>query len=203
MSEQVGEQVYRRGVGAVLDINGGTQAMHRLFGNLPGSHGVPIDPSLLHVTLVDSLETALNVQSESDLIVLRNAGRAMFDYLGALPLKGAVLWPKEPRLEKFGHYLGISVDPDSFIGDVRGRLGEIVKAEMGRTLNDKKFVPHMAVTSLRRARVKGVNNETNDQLRMPRNIHVNGYSVGQKTYTAATRSRKQRQVYVNKSSNRP
>lgn len=181
-----------QGVGASISINARTRAMDKFFGNLPPSYGVPIDPMTAHVTALYADETAINIHSESDLIVLRNTGQAVHRYLASLPLQEMVFHSENDKLEKYGRYLAIPLRATPFMESLRGNLVDLAERELGLNI-DPEINFHMSIVRPRRSRVKAQDNLPP----FPANLHVNGFDIQRRLITKGSSRPSRKPKYQN------
>lgn len=183
-----------QGVSAVLTINGATRAMDRFFGNLPAGYGTPINPRNAHVTVLESPETKIDIFSNRDLIALRNTGDQIAHHLSALAVSREVLQPSGDELKKYGRWLAIPLRQTNFMEDLRGTIADITEEHLGVKV-DNKYDPHMSVAFT----VKGKSRAKEHVPPFPSNLHINGYSVGRKSFRHNPGRLRSNQSYVNKS----
>lgn len=171
-------EAYQQGVGALLTIQGQTPQFKRFYDELSPRLGHPSERENLHLTLVDSAETAVDVFSNRDLIALRRTQDEVGDYLSRLPLGEITLHPRESQIRKLSQRLCIYVEKTPFIEQVRNDLGKIVQEELDESLARRDFIPHISVLSL----FRDSGRRPPKKPRSPSNLHVNGYLVGQQVF---------------------
>ncbi len=180
-----------QGVGVALSINGHTRAMDKFFGKLPPSYGVPMPPDSLHVTILSAEETVIPIESERELLLLRNAEREIHRRLARLPLQAMVMRPAGEELEKFGRFLAIPVHSLPYMESLRQDLIEVCEEEIGVTVN-QEINWHMSVVRQNRNRVRARNNTPP----FPGALHVNGFDLQRRVY-GSDRQGKPKQAYIN------
>lgn len=193
-------EALRQGVGAVLDINGETRAFRDLRNQLPTHISNLVSPNDIHLTLVDSAETAIPILSPRDALALSDVATQWHKYLGGLPLKGCVLRPSNEngrrgrQLAKFGRFLGFAIENSEMIQEIRGSLADILAERAGIRIGDRDFVPHVAVSYLfKRKRY----NTRRDSPMSPPGYHVVGWSISQRHFREDSGRLRQKQAYVN------
>lgn len=186
-------EIERTGVSALLTVNADTRVMRRFLGNMPEQYGAISTPEDLHITMMDYTETLVDVFSDRDLIALRNTSRAANEYLSGQPLNRVTVHPAQAQLGEFGKFLGIEVEYDPYLEDIRGKLGEIASEEAGVKLSNRDFVPHISVAHkfVKRRRSQPILAPA-----APTDIHLDGYFVGQRTLKDQT-GRRPHQPYRN------
>jgi hypothetical protein len=190
MSETV-----QKGIGAAFHIKGETRAMRDMFATLRNAGIQTIDPNDAHLTIVDCAETVTSVFSERDQIVLNKARARASAYLATMPTHELVLRPEEPRLEVFGRRLGIVVADAEFVLQVRSYVGEIFEEEAGIGLSHRDFRPHVSVGYKTRG-ASAASKRVKTQ-RIPRDLHVIGHDVSERTYIEDPSRQRSKQPYTN------
>lgn len=189
-------EVEQRGISAVLTINGDTRAVQQMLRDLPAQLGKPKDPSNLDLTLIYPYETIIDVFSDRDLKVLHNAETRMHRYLGSLPLREVVLKPADERLKKFCRFMAVPILETPFLLEARSTLAEIVENETGRPVKNRSYEAHLSVSRRTKTTSQKLLSRTS-AVRFPRNIHVNGYDVGQRILGNNLGRSRQGMAYVN------
>lgn len=183
---------YQQGVGAMLTINGYTDEFKGFYDKLSPRLGHPAERGNLHLTIVDSAETAIDIFSERDLIALRRTQDEMGDLLSRLWLREVTLHPISGNLKKISGRLVVEVAEEGFIEGLRTSLSEIVLKEMGEGLSGRDYVPHISLLNFFKK-----SGRPSKSLRAPANLHVNGYLVGQQIFEERP-SKNSSQKYVNR-----
>ncbi len=184
-----------QGVGAALTINGHTRAFEKFFGNLPPHYGVPQNQDQLHVTILSASETAIPINSDQDLILLRNAGREIHRRLAGLPLQQLVLRPEGDELQKYGRYLAIPLRSLPFMEALRSDLIEITQEEMGVEV-EHEIGWYVSVVRPPRTRVKAKDNLPP----FPASLHVKGFDFQRRIYEGSIPKKSSKPPYRNKPS---
>jgi len=191
--QELAPGVHQQGLYAGLQINATARAVKTFFDRLPPGYGSPVDPLGAHLTIVEPLESAIDVWGERDLITLRNAEHAIARHLGHLPLAEFVLHPDGNKLIKLRGHVVIPVVKTGFIEDLRGTVGDIIEKETGERIGEMKgYRPHMSVTHLRRGNRKP--NLKPNRPPFPAQLHVTGYRTGQSVLV--NQARRSNQSYV-------
>jgi 2'-5' RNA ligase len=189
------ESVVRKGIGVSFDIDGQSRSMVGTLGKLSSTFGGTVSQENLHVTLVGTEETIIDMFSERDTLALERTYGAMYRNLARISLKGVRLSRDKDQdpLEKYGKYFGVPLLKDGFLEDIREKMSEIVDEGLGIQLRKADFEPHIAL--IYRGNRRKV--PARQQPSLPNYYSVRGFSTMQQIFSEDPSRQRSRQVYKN------
>lgn len=189
----------QRAIGAVLNVNGETGAVKKFMNGLPPKYGKPTDRSNLHVTVIDPNEHTIDVITPRDGIAIDRALSGLTSLFHGYPIAELELTPASHELERIKNRYAVEITESDRLMEIRNMAASIMLKELGVSLSSEEYRPHMTVTRIRRIskdKRKIPIQGGNEELRIPRRFHIDGFDVGEKIKSDNARKKKKK-PYIN------
>lgn len=169
----------KRGIGVQLHIDGSN--MKPMFDGLPNGLGSAENWQDLNLTVVDPLETAIDVFARLDLFGIKQASRAMTDVTRKYEARGAELQIDTSRLVVVSRYACLAIVEDDWLRGLRADLSDAAREHMDVRIGDGAFEPVIPILRLNKgmsARRVAKQNVSG----MPGAVWVSGFAVREQSF---------------------